>query len=92
MNEDELARLKEWIAEHCEEAMMADGLEDAIIGIAERCSCPSLVVYDFERCVGILMERDGMTEEDAVEFLEFNTVGAWVGPRTPLFLRRPPRS
>ena len=26
-----------------------------------------------------------MTYEDAVEFFEFNTTGAWVGEGTPLF-------
>jgi hypothetical protein len=42
--------------------------------------------YDFETCVKILMERDGMSEDDAVEFMEFNVVGAYVGELTPLFL------
>jgi hypothetical protein len=31
-----------------------------------------------------------MTEEDATEFFYFNTLGAWVGPNTPLFFWRPP--
>ncbi len=32
------------------------------------------------------MDRDKMTEEEAVEYLEFNTVGAWVGEQTPVFV------
>lgn len=27
-----------------------------------------------------------MSEEEAEEFFEFNTQGAWVGKRTPVFL------
>jgi hypothetical protein len=34
------------------------------------------------------MERDGMTYEGAAEFFQFNTLGAWVGEHTPLFLWR----
>jgi hypothetical protein len=28
-----------------------------------------------------------MTEEDAIEHMSFNVTGAYVGPRTPLFIR-----
>jgi hypothetical protein len=52
--------LRDWIVEHNDEALLADGFEDAIVGMAERCSKPSLVVYDAERCIQILVERDGM--------------------------------
>jgi hypothetical protein len=34
--------------------------------------------------VGVLVTRDGMTPEDAEEYLAFNTLGAYVGPATPL--------
>lgn len=65
---------------------MADGFEDAFLGVAERCSCPPLAVYDAEKCIQILVERDGMTEEEASEYFQFNTLGAWAGEHTPLFL------
>lgn len=45
-----------------------------------------LAVYDYDKCVKILMKRDKMTAEQAVEFMEYNTVGAYVGPRTPVFV------
>ena len=32
------------------------------------------------------MERDGMTRDDAEEFFQFNTVGSWVGEKTPIFI------
>jgi hypothetical protein len=67
---------------------MADGFEDAILGVAERCSKLPLVVYDARKCVEILVERDGMEPEEALEFFHFNTLGAWMGQHTPLFLWR----
>jgi len=36
--------------------------------------------------IGILMDRDGMSEDDAVEFFDFNVLGAYVGERTPIFV------
>ena len=34
------------------------------------------------------MDRDGMSYEDAIEFFDFNMIGAWVGEFTPIFIRR----
>jgi hypothetical protein len=33
----------------------------------------------------ILVYSDGMTYDEAVEFFEFNVLGAWVGDETPAF-------
>lgn len=85
------AALRAWIAEANPDALLADGFEAAIVGVAERCSQPTLVVYDIARCIEILQSRDGMTADEAAEFFAFNTLGAWVGDHTPLFLTRPPR-
>ena len=84
--------LREWIAEHNPDALLADGFDDAIIGVAERCSQPLLVVYDAERCIEILRERNPKWDrEQAEDFLSYNTLGAWVGEYTPLFLWKRPR-
>ena len=81
--------LHEWIASHNAEALTADGFDAAIVGIAERCGQPTLVVYDAARCIEILVERDGMDRDEALEFFRFNVLGAWVGEMTPVFLWRP---
>jgi hypothetical protein len=84
--------VREWIVGHNEEALLADGFEAAIIGVAERCSQPTLVVYDAQKCLEILMEQgDGMTVEEATEFFEFNVTGAWMGENTPLFMWQIPQ-
>jgi len=68
--------------------MQADGLEDCIIGVAERCSKDPLLVYDREKIAEKMMREDGLSYEDAQEHIDFNIVGAWVGEGTPLFLTR----
>lgn len=68
------------------EALVADGFDDAVIGMARQFN-KDLVVYDEDKCIKILMERDGMTDEEAIEFFEFNVVGAYVGEHTPVFVR-----
>jgi hypothetical protein len=68
------------------EVLVADGFDDAAIGIAERCGQPPIVIYDYEACARELVRRDGMSEEEAREFLDFNCVGAWVGEGTPGWL------
>jgi hypothetical protein len=80
----------EWIASVNPEALTADGFDEAIVGVAERCGMPPVVVYDARRCIEILVARDGMSPEEADEFFRFNTLGAYVGPHTPLFLWRRP--
>jgi hypothetical protein len=84
MTEEIRAELAEW----CPEGLTADGFDDAIIGIVERATRTPLVCYDYDRCVEVPMKRDGMSAEEAMEFLNFNTCGAWVGEHTPVFLHR----
>ena len=71
-----------------DDVMSADGLDDAIIGIGSRCGQPDLLVYDKAKVIDILMERDEMTHEQALEFYSFNIEGAWVGEGTPIWLER----
>lgn len=78
--------VKEILKEENPEALLADGLDDALVGIARRCGQPTLAVYDVDKCAEVLMHRDGISYEEAMEHLEFNSIGAWVGPNTPVWL------
>lgn len=73
------------LSEENPDALLADGFEKALIGIARRTGQPSLAVYDSEKCINILVNKHEMTHEEAVEFFEFNVIGSWVGQNTPLF-------
>ena len=68
---------------------VADGLDAAIIGVGKRCGQPYIVVYDRNLCIAALVDQ-GMSPEDAEEYFEFNTAGAWMGPETPLYMERLP--
>jgi hypothetical protein len=70
------------------ELLFADGFDEAIIGAATRCGQPTIVVYDRDKCIDILI-AEGMDPEEAEEYFCFNTEGAWVGPRTPAYVARP---
>jgi len=75
------------LAELNPDALLADGLEKALVGYTVNHHHPHVAVYDLDKCVDVLVERDGMTVEEAEEFLSFNTLGAYVGENGPLFVR-----
>ena len=68
-----------------DELLFADGFDEAILGVAQRFN-DTFVVYDKQKVLAIMVERDGMTHQEAMEFFDFNIVGAFVGPRTPAFM------
>lgn len=68
-----------------ETVLLADGFEGAFLGIARQFHKP-FAVYSRDRCIKILVERDGMTEDEAEEFFAFNVEDAYVGENTPAFL------
>ena len=78
-------QIKNELAELNEEMLFADGFEGAYVGYATQFN-KALAVYDYNLCVKILMDRDGMTDDEAIEYMDFNVLGAWVGENTPLFL------
>lgn len=71
---------------HSEGVILYSGFEKAFMGLVTRFGLESpIALYDRAKCIEILMERDGMTHEEAEEFFSFNTEGAWVGEQTPAF-------
>lgn len=81
--------LKEKLDEHIGDdysILLADGLDEAFIGIGWQFNTP-LAVYDRDKCMEIL-ESQGMTPEEAQEYFYYNTQGAYVGEQTPIFIER----
>ena len=64
--------------------LIADGFDDAIIGIEDTGEEPR-VCYSKQRCIEILLQ-EGMDEMAAIEHLEYNTFNAYVGAKTPLWI------
>lgn len=80
------ADMIESIRENYPDCLLADGFEDAVIGVVDGACRNPVVCYDYDKCAQILIERDGMSEEEAYEYIDFNVTGAYVGEMTPLFL------
>jgi len=70
-----------------DQALFADGFDEAFLGMGRQFN-KTIAVYDYDRCLDILIERDGMSTLEAIEHMEFNVIGAWVGEFTPVFLER----
>lgn len=85
-NRNDTDELLAELAEENPKAMTADGFQDALIGITANYHHPVVAVYDLGLCVEVLMDQ-GMTEDDALEYLQFNTISAYVGPNGPLFIK-----
>jgi hypothetical protein len=67
------------------ESMLAYGLNDALIGITSG-TYGNVAVYDYDKCVQILMDKQDMTTTEAVEWMEYNVVSSYVGETTPVFV------
>jgi len=78
--------MKNKILEFCEtneiDVLFADGFDNAILGLI-RSYDEYKVLYDTEKVLSILSEN--MTEEEAVEYFEFNIIGSYMGKNTPAF-------
>lgn len=70
--------------------VLANGLEAAFLGLIIRFNVlDPIACYDYDRVIQTFIE-EGMTEEEAIEHFEYNVIGAWVGERTPCFIRQMP--
>ena len=64
-----------------------DRLNDAIIGTGGRCGMEEVFVYSYDKILDILMTEDEMTEREAIDYIEYNIAGAYVGELTPILVR-----
>jgi hypothetical protein len=71
------------ISEEHPDLLTIDGFDEAIIGVVERIDL-LVVCYDKRKILKIL-SRD-MSEMQALEYYEFNILGAYMGENTPVYL------
>ena len=67
------------------DSLKADGFDKAIIGYTTQ----GLIVYEVDKMIEILVTRDGISHLDALEYLDFNVFGAYLGDKTPIYMRKP---
>jgi hypothetical protein len=72
--------------ESSDKILLADGFEDAFMGVVCSMGSQPKACYDISKCLDILQNRDGMTLEEAGEFFDYNVTGAYVGEFTPSFI------
>jgi hypothetical protein len=91
---------REEIADINPDALVCDGFDEAIIGMAERINLGPVVAYSVDKIIEILMKDMEVDEEDleegdsienlkyqmAYEHFEYNIRGAWMGEFTPVFI------
>ena len=88
--------IQNYLEEHynhdLDKILLADGFEEAFIGVVESFGVAPKACYDLGKCLDILMtdgdfpSQTGMTYDEAVEYMNFNVTQAYVGEHTPAFI------
>ena len=78
--------LEESYPDYMDKILLADGFENAFLGVVESFGNEPKACYSLEDCEEILCSRDNMTPDEAVEYLDFNVTQAYVGKHTPAFI------
>jgi hypothetical protein len=45
----------------------------------------TVAIYSREKCIQALMRTEGWDYDEAEEYFDYNTAGAYIGPGTPIF-------
>ena len=84
--------IEENYPDYMDKILLADGFEDAFVGVVESFGSAPKACYNIDTCIDILAQGDPMngepqmTHEEALEYLEFNVTQAYVGEHTPAFV------
>lgn len=66
------------------EFFKADGFDEAIIGMEPN---TGKVIYDIDIMAQVLVD-EGLSETEALEYLDYNVLNAYVGELTPIYIKR----
>ena len=82
----EITNREKLVAEGHEDAIVLENpsYDDAIEGVSE----DGRVIYNYKQMIFCLVDDEGMTEEEAADFIGYNTVRAlpYMGPKAPIIL------
>jgi len=66
--------------------LFCDGHDNAFVGFMWKFGCKEPIsAYSQKKIIENLM-ADGKTFDEAQEYFDYNIIGAWVGPGTPVFI------
>ena len=60
--------------------------DEAIVGTVQRINMNPVFCYDTQMILDILQSAEGLTQEEAIEYFDFNIAGSYLGENTPVFL------
>ena len=82
---------RKWITTTFEEIALRDGLDAALVGVVTRCGEKHpIAVYEHSALLKALAKE--MSFDDAVEWIDVNINGAYIGPLTPFTMTMAPRT
>lgn len=79
---------REFITEHNPEAILWDGLDSCLVGV----SADGKAIYSMDKLLEHFELYEDMNEQDAIEHIEYNILGAYVGEYTPIYIHLLPNS
>ena len=79
--------LIETLEEENPEAIVYDGADEAIMGLVYHDDKPPIIAYSYSKWIKMLMDRDGMSEDEAVEYFDYNVDGLILGDNQPIIIR-----
>jgi hypothetical protein len=68
------------------EAIVLDGLDEAVVGIGYSKDLEPRLIYSINNIILTLIGRDGMSENEAREFYDYNIADGYFGNHGPIFL------
>ena len=85
-------RIRDVLADENPEAICYDGMDEALIGIyrgdlaRQNMQERRIDVYSYVKFIEVYIKRDGMSEEEAIEFFDYNVAGGYIGKYQPLII------
>lgn len=82
-----LERIKEFLCDNgCEDAIVFENPEfcKAFLGVSD----DGRLVYDYAKMIESLMEEEDLSEEESIDFVNYNTIRAipYMGEKAPIIL------
>lgn len=68
-----------------DEIIIPEGYDEAFIGIGYSYS-GVYACYNYEKVIEIIMGNSSMTYDEAIDFFDFNVIGAYTGENNPVFV------
>lgn len=69
-----------------EDLLAMDGYDDCVVGVMERFGMEPILLYDKAKVIDKLIAERCDDKQSALDYYEFNQLGAWHGDKTPGFL------